>query len=197
MLTQGYCHPLSLEGEGWGEGELSSIIAIPNYASNAMKKHHSSLAGNGFTLIELLVTVAIVAILASVAMPLSELNQQRAKEAELRQDLREMRTAIDAYKQAWDEGRILKSIDQSGYPPGLSVLVEGVDDAKSPVTRKIYFLRRIPMDPFASDAADAESSWGLRSYSSPPDDPKYDKDVYDVYSLSAGTGLNGIPYRQW
>lgn len=152
---------------------------------------------SGFTLIELLVTVVIVAILASVALPLSELSHQRTKEKELRQDLREIRTAIDAYKQAVDEGRILKSLDQSGYPPKLSLLTDGVVDARSPVSKKIYFLRRIPKDPFAEDVSDAESSWGKRSYDSPPDAPREGKDVYDVYSSSTRTGLSGIPYREW
>lgn len=152
---------------------------------------------SGFTLIELLVTVTIVAILASVALPLSELSQQRAKENELRQDLREIRTAIDAYKQAVDEGRILKSLDQSGYPPRLSILVDGAVDAKSPVAQKIYFLRRIPKDPFGDEASDAESSWRKRSYDSPSDVPREGGDVYDVYSSSTRTGLNGIPYKEW
>lgn len=152
---------------------------------------------SGFTLIELLVTVAIVAILASVAMPLSELSHQRVKEQELRQSLREIRTAIDAYKQAVDEGRIQRSLDQSGYPTKLSVLVEGVTDARSPVSKKIYFLRRIPKDPFAVEADDRESSWGKRSYDSPADAPRKGRDVYDVYSLSDRIGLNGVPYREW
>lgn len=162
-----------------------------------MQRDQAFCREKGFTLIELLVTVAIVAILASVALPLSELNQQRAKEKELRQSLREIRTAIDAYKQAVDEGRIIRSLDQSGYPPKLSLLAEGVTDAKSPVARKLYFLRRIPMDPFAENTADAESSWGKRSYDSPPDAPREGRDVYDVYSLSTRMGLNGIPYREW
>lgn len=157
----------------------------------------SLLADSGFTLIEMLVTVVIVAILASVAMPLSELSRQRAKEQELRQDLREIRTAIDAYKQAVDEGRTARSLDQSGYPSNLSVLVEGATDIKSPVSKKIYFLRRIPKDPFAEGDIDAESSWGKRSYDSPPDAPHDGNDVFDVYSLSDRTGLNGIPYREW
>ncbi len=152
---------------------------------------------SGFTLIEMLVTIVIVAILASVAMPLSELSQQRSKEKELREALREIRTAIDAYKQAQDEGRITRSLDQSGYPPKLAVLVEGVTDAKSPVSKKIYFLRRVPKDPFADDSADAESTWGKRAYDSPPDQPREGRDVYDVYSLSDRIGLNGVPYREW
>lgn len=152
---------------------------------------------SGFTLIEMLVTVVIVAILASVALPLSELSQQRAKESELKQDLRDIRNAIDAYKLAVDEGRILKSLDQSGYPPKLSILVDGVTDARSPVPKKIYFLRRIPKAPFAENAPDAESSWGKRSYDSPPDAQREGRDVYDVYSSSARIGLNGIPYREW
>jgi general secretion pathway protein G len=162
-----------------------------------MKQRRGIISGNGFTLIELLVTVVIVSILASVAMPLSELSLQRSKEQQLRQSLREIRMAIDSYKQAVDEGRILKSLDQSGYPPKLSVLAEGVVDAKSPVSRKIYFMRRMPTDPFAENAPDAESSWGKRSYDSPPATPREGKDVYDVYSLSTRVGLNGVPYREW
>ena len=161
-------------------------------------RQHSGLGGqDGFTLIELLVTVVIMAILASVAMPLSALSQQRAKEQELRESLREIRMAIDAYKQAADEGRVVRSLDQSGYPPKLSVLVSGTTDVKSPVSKKIYFLRRIPRDPFAEADVDAESSWGKRSYDSPPDAPRAGKDVYDVYSQSDQTGLNGVPYREW
>ena len=162
-----------------------------------LSRQCSIIERNGFTLIELLVTIVIIAILASVAMPLAALNQQRAKEKELREDLREIRIAIDAYKQAVDEGRIVRSLDQSGYPPNLSVLVEGATDVKSPVSRKIYFLRHVPKNPFAENAVDAESSWGKRSYASPPDMPREGKDVYDIYSLSDKAGLNGIPYKEW
>lgn len=154
----------------------------------------------GFTLIELLVTVAIVAVLASIALPLAEVSVQRNKEQELRRSLREIREAIDAYKQATEEAppRITKPADQSGYPPTLNALVEGVTDARSPKGAKLYFLRRIPRDPFFNDPDTApERTWGLRSYSSPPDNPRYESDVFDVYSLSPGVGLNGIPHREW
>ncbi|MGB3934166.1 MAG: type II secretion system protein [Burkholderiales bacterium] len=152
----------------------------------------------GFTLIEVLITAAIVAVLASIALPLSETAATRSKEFELRRALREIRDALDAYKRASDEGRIQRSPEQSGYPPSLAALVQGVPDAKSPGTAKIYFLRRLPRDPFQPDPGIApERSWGLRSYASPPNDPKPGKDVFDVRSLSERKGLNGIPYAEW
>lgn len=149
----------------------------------------------GFTLIEVVITAAIIAVLASIALPLSQVAIQRSKETELRRALREIRDALDAYKRASDEGRIARAADQSGYPPSLTVLVEGVSDAKSAAGRTIYFLRRIPRDPFQPETA--EPAWGLRSYESPPQSPKAGKDVFDVYSLSERTGLNGVAYRQW
>lgn len=152
----------------------------------------------GFTLIELMVTVAIVAILASVVVPLAQVGAQRSKERELRLALREIRTAIDAYKQAVDAGRVYRSIDTTGYPASLEVLVQGVPDLKDPRGRKIYFLRRVPRDPLHPDASlPAEATWGKRSYASGPDDPREGDDVYDVYSLSNRTGLTGRPYREW
>lgn len=153
---------------------------------------------SGFTLIELLIAVAIVAILASIALPLSELSVKRAKEQELRRALREIRDALDAYKRAADEARVARPADQSGYPPSLAALVEGIPDAGSASGAKMYLLRRIPRDPFSTDPnVSAERTWGLRSYESPPDNPKPGKDVYDVYSLSQARGMNGIPYREW
>jgi general secretion pathway protein G len=155
-------------------------------------------AARGFTLIELVVAVAILGILAMGLLPLAQLASQRGKEQELRAALRDIRGGIDAYKKAGDEGRIEKKADTSGYPPELAVLVEGVKDAKSAEEKKIYFMRRIPRDPFFDDASvPAEKTWGLRSYASPPDEPSEGDDVFDVYSQSDRAGLNGVPYRQW
>jgi len=157
-----------------------------------------AVAAQGFTLTELVITVAIVALLASVALPVSELAVQRTKEQELRRTLRQIREAIDLYKQASDEGRIRKSVGDSGYPKKLEELAEGVDDQKSPKKEKVYFLRRIPRDPLNADPTlSAAASWGKRSYASPPDDPREGDDVFDVFSLAPGKGINGQPYRDW
>ncbi len=153
----------------------------------------------GFTLIEMVVTVAIVGLLASVAIPLAEVSVKRSKEHELRVALREIRTALDAYKQAVEEGRVSNSTQDSGYPESLQLLVDGVPDASSPDRKKrIYFLRHIPRDPLFDDPIRPdEETWGKRSYASSHDVPEAGDDVFDVYSLAPGTGLNGIPYRRW
>lgn len=151
----------------------------------------------GFTFIELVVTVVIVAILASAAMPLAELTVKRGKEVELRHALQQIRTAIDAYKQAVDDGRIPRLANESGYPKSLNALVNGVVDAKSAAKSNVYFLRRLPRDPFADPAVPAIDTWGLRSYASPPQAPVEGDDVFDVYSRALSAGLNGIPYREW
>ena len=153
---------------------------------------------SGFTLVEVLIAVAIVAALASIALPLAELQVQRQRERDLRQALRELREGIDAYKRAYDDGRIERSVDKSGFPPTLLALVDGVTDAKSPKSAKLYFLRRVPRDPFATDPqAPAHETWGLRASTSPPDDPRAGADVFDVYSLKPGAGMNGVPYKLW
>ena len=149
------------------------------------------MKAKGFTLIELLVTVTILALLASVALPLAEVTVQRNKEQDLRHTLREIREAIDAYKRASDDGRIERKADASGYPPTLAMLAAGVEDKRKTDGTKLYFLRRVPRDPMTG------GDWGLRSYASPADDPQAGDDVYDVYSRSDETGLNGVPYREW
>jgi general secretion pathway protein G len=146
---------------------------------------------------ELVVTLAILGILAAIAVPVVELAVKRTREQELRYTLRQIRDGIDAYKRAWDEGRIARKVEETGYPPRLEVLVEGVEDQRSPTKAKIYFLRRIPGDPMAPAGVAGAESWGKRSYASPPDEPKEGDDVYDVYSLSTGTGINGVPYKEW
>lgn len=152
----------------------------------------------GFTLIELLVTVAIVATLASVAMPMTELVVQRKKEQEFIASLQQIRGGIDAYKQAYDEGHITRMVGESGFPKSLRELAYGVDKIDDPQKSKIYFLRKIPRDPFFEDSnVPAEQTWGKRSYESSPDAPHEGIDVFDVYTLSNGIGLNGIPYKDW
>jgi general secretion pathway protein G len=152
----------------------------------------------GFTLIELVMSLAILALLATMVMPMGEVAVQRDKEQALRTSLRQIRDAIDAYKQAYDEGHILKTVDSSGYPPTLDVLVDGVKDARSPDEKMIYFLRRLPRDPLSHDPnMSAAETWGKRSYASSFSDPQEGDDVFDIYTLASGNGLNGVPYREW
>jgi general secretion pathway protein G len=152
----------------------------------------------GFTFIELMMTLAIMAVMVLVAVPLVQLTAQRQKEHDLRAALFQIREALDAYKRASDQGRIPVRLGESGYPKSLAQLVEGVDDQRSPARQKIYFLRRLPPDPLAaSPSAEAADTWGRRSYASPPDEPGEGEDVFDVYSQSDKLGLNGVPYRKW
>ena len=157
------------------------------------------MRNRGFTIIELVITVAIISLLATAVVPSAQLIYQRERESELRGSLRTIRGAIDAYKTASDTGRIKKQLDKTGYPPNLVALVDGVDDAGSAKEGvKIYFLRRLPHDPFSPDpSTPAAETWGLRSYASPPEDPQPGDDVYDVHSRSPRAGLNGVHYRDW
>ena len=154
------------------------------------------MAQRGFTFIELLVVTSIVLILASAIQPLARVTIQRTREAELRRVLREVRTAIDKFKDAADAGQIptteLKA-NSEGYPPDLQTLVDGVSVANDATGRKLKFLRRIPVDPTMGD-----DEWGLRAYQDKPDSSSWSgQNVYDVYSKNRGTALDGTKYRDW
>jgi general secretion pathway protein G len=152
----------------------------------------------GFSLIELLAAAAILGVLASVAVPVVETTMRRQKEQELRVALRDIRQAIDAYRRAALDQRIETTIGDSGYPPSLTELVAGVVDKKSTTGAPLYFLRRIPRDPFATPATLSPiETWGKRSFQSPPENPVEGADVFDVYSRSPAKGLNGVPYAEW
>ena len=152
----------------------------------------------GFTLVELMITVAIVGVLVSMAVPVKETIVKREQERGLRAALREIRSGLDAYKRAVDEGKVKVEVGDSGYPKALDDLVNGVENISSPDHKKIYFLRRLPSDPMNMDASlPASRTWGKRSYASSAEDPRDEGDVFDVYSLANGRGINGITYRNW
>jgi general secretion pathway protein G len=146
----------------------------------------------GFTLAELVMVAAVLVILASVTLPIAKFTARRTKEMELRAALREMRNGIDEYKRYSDGGFIPIDLGTEGYPTELEVLVEGVE-VVGQIDKKLKLLRRIPLDPMTG-----EREWGLRSYRDEPDSTSWGgENVYDVYSLSEGVGLNGVPYREW
>lgn len=151
----------------------------------------------GFTLIEVVVTLALIGLLAGMAAPLTETVVRRGKEQDMRTALYQVRDAIDAYKRAFDAGYIEKSLNSSGYPPSLQVLVDGVRDVRSAKGAKFYFLRRVPHDPLLPVKRNDDGGWGLRAYDSTAQNPREGEDVFDVYSKAPGKGLNGIAYREW
>lgn len=153
-------------------------------------------AADGYSFIELLVVTTLILILASAAQPLVYVTVQRQKEVELRRALREIRDAIDQFKDAVDLGQIAASElgpNSMGYPPDLETLVNGVPAANDASGRRLRFLRRVPVDPMTGEAR-----WGLRSYQDRPDATTWGgQNVYDVYSLSSGTALDGTRYSDW
>jgi general secretion pathway protein G len=160
--------------------------------SRARRLRDVTRSAAGFTLTEIVVVAAVLAILATVTLPIAKFTSKRTKEADLRQALRQMRYAIDEYKRYSDAGLIPVDLGTDGYPKKLEVLVEGVD-LVGQVDKKAKFLRRIPVDPMTGT-----DEWGLRSYQDKPDDTSWGgENVFDVYSLSVGVGLNEIPYYKW
>jgi general secretion pathway protein G len=155
----------------------------------------------GFTLLELIVAISILTILVAGIVPLTRLTAKRTREIELRRNLRIMRTAIDDFKKSYDkavdEKKIPTTINKSGYPETLLQMVDGFDFGGLYAYKK-KFLRRIPIDPMNPPAPGEEPEWGLRSYSDQPDSTSWGgEDVYDVYSLSEGTALDGTKYSDW
>jgi general secretion pathway protein G len=155
-----------------------------------------TLGQRGFTFIEMVIVTAILMILASTIMPMAQVTAQRQREIELRRALREMRTAIDKFKDAVDQGQIpMTELEpgNEGYPPDLETLVDGVSAANDASGRKLKFLRKIPIDPMTHNA-----DWGKRAYQDKPDSQSWGgKNVYDVYTTFQGTGLDGTKYRDW
>ena len=150
----------------------------------------------GYTFVELIIVSTVLLVLASAVMPLAQVTSQRHRESELRRNLREMRTAIDRFKDAVDTGAIPTTAlrpGSEGYPPTLDVLVEGVAAANDASGRKLKFLRRVPIDPMTNS-----TEWGLRAYQDSPDTTSWvGQNVFDVYSKSEGVGLDGTKYRDW
>ena len=165
-------------------------------ATSSLRTRLLLRAQSGYTFVELIIVTTIILILASAVQPLARVTIQRQKEAELRRVLREMRTAIDKFKDAADLQMIppieLKT-GSEGYPPTLETLVEGVSVVNDASGRKLKFLRRIPVDPMTGS-----TEWGMRSYQDKPDATRWGgQNVYDVFSLSTGTALDGTKYSDW
>jgi general secretion pathway protein G len=153
-------------------------------------RQHSAKLARGFTLLELIVAATILSILTLMALPLARVTIQREREKELRAALWEMRDAIDRYKDAADRQAFQTKVDSNGYPPDLETLVKGVEAQGG---KKIRFLRSIPMDPMTKS-----KEWGMRSMQDDPDSDSFGgQSVFDVYTKSTGTGLDGTKYKDW
>ena len=177
-------------------GRRSTALVTVQSSGACPERGRHATESKGFTFIELIVVTTILLILASAVMPLAKVTVQRQREMELHRVLREMRTAIDKYKDAVDNG-LIGSVDvkvgSEGYPPDLDTLVEGVSVANDASGRKLKFLRRIPVDPITNS-----TEWGFRSYGDKPDSTSWGGgNVYDVYCKSQGTALDGTKYRDW
>lgn len=150
----------------------------------------------GYTFVELLVVATIIMILASAIMPLAKVTATRTREAELHRSLREIRTAIDKFKDAADLGQIGSldiKVGSENYPPDLQTLVDGVAAANDATGRKLKFLRHIPIDPMTRS-----TEWGMRSYQDKPDSTRWGgQNVFDVYTTFDGTALDGTKYKDW
>lgn len=173
------------QGVRYKVAEMPHALREPSLGPSARRL----AADSGLTLVELIVTVAIVGILATMALPVAKFQVKREKERELRRDLWEMRDAIDRYKDASDRGAIQIKADSMGYPPDLQTMVDGVDAQD----KKVRFLRAIPVDPMTNS-----TDWGLRSNQDAPDADSWGgQNVFDVYSKSYGTALDGTKYSTW
>ena len=162
----------------------------------ARRNRRPLMSADGYTFVELIVVAAIIMILAAAAMPLAKVTAQRQREVELRAALREIRTAIDKFKDAADTQQIA-SLDikagSEGYPADLETLVEGVAAANDATGRKLKFLRRVPIDPMTKN-----TDWALRSYQDDADATRWGgQNVFDVHTTFDGTALDGTKYKDW
>jgi general secretion pathway protein G len=178
-----------MSGASEAQGRKAAAV---NNASATARSHQIMRNQRGFTLMELLVSVFIIAILVGLALPLARNSIKREKEFELRQALRDMRTAIDKYKAASDAGMIQIKVDTNGYPENLQILVDGVT-LNGAVDKKLKLLRRIPRDPMTNS-----TDWGFRSDQDDSKMSSWDgRDVFDVYTKSSGTAFDGTKYKDW
>ncbi len=168
---------------------LRSLFSVGTKTEKGDLTSESRHADSGLTLVELIITVAVLSILAGAALPVARFQVKRQKETQLRRDLWEMRDAIDHYKDAADKGAFMTKADSMNYPPDLQTLVDGVEVQ----TKKVRFLRKIPVDPMTGD-----TDWGLRSNQDEPDSDSFGgQNVFDVHSKSNGTALDGTKYTTW